>query len=314
LWNVGPVLLVILSTALLAVGLASSLRGGHAWSRRGAAGLVTVLLLVLLSAGFRTYPSSYDDRPSAVDFRLPLDGPVTVAWGGGALRVNHHVTTPEERWAYDLLVTADGVTHRRDGSALTDYYVYDRPVRAPAAGRVVAVQDGVPDAPPGRADRRGRGGNGVVLEVAPGQYLFLLHLRAGTIRVAAGQDVREGDVVGRVGSSGNSSEPHLHVHLQDTPEVGAGEGIPMYFAGYVVLNGGQKVRRGVPTGGMRDGRYTGQVITHDGAFSPGPSSPPGTAASRQGDTVARSVSSCRSLTPYDTGMDRGAKQSLSSQA
>ena len=261
LWNAGPVLLVILATALLAAGLASSLRGGRVWSPRSAAALATVFLLVMLSAAFRTYPSSHDGRPSSIEFRLPLDGPVTVAWGGGALRVNHHVTTPEERWAYDLLVTVDSVTHRGDGSAVSDYYAYDRPVRAPAAGRVVAVHDGDPDAPPGRAARRGRGGNGIVLEVAPGQYLFLLHFRAGTIRVAAGEDVRAGDTVGRVGNSGNSSEPHLHVHLQDTPEVGAGEGIPMHFANYVVLEDGRTIRRGIPHGGMRGGRYVGQTVS-----------------------------------------------------
>src|SRR5688572_14441417 len=136
LWKTGPLLLVILASVVLAAALLSSLRNRHSWSRRRAAGLAALSLLVMATGAYRTYPSSYDDKPSGVDFRLPLDGPVTVAWGGAAARVNHHVINPEERWAYDLLITVDGLTHRGSTMALTDYYVYDRPVHAPAAGRI----------------------------------------------------------------------------------------------------------------------------------------------------------------------------------
>jgi hypothetical protein len=260
LWKAGPILLVILASGLLAAALLSSLRSRHTWTRRRAAGLASLILLVMATGAYRTYPSSYDDKPSRVDFRVPLDGPVTVAWGGADARVNHHVINPEERWGYDLLVTVDGVTRRGSTMALTDHYAYDRPVHAPTAGRIVDVHDGDPDAPPGRADRLRRGGNRVVLEVAPDEYLFILHLKAGTIRVAPGQDVREGQIVGHVGNSGNSSEPHVHVHLQDTPEGGLGEGIPLYFSNYVVLDGGQTIRRGIPQGGVRGGAYVGDTI------------------------------------------------------
>lgn len=260
LWTLGPSLLVISAAALLAAALRSSSRSRHTWSRRRAAGLAALFLLVIATGAYRTYPSSYDDKPSVVDFRLPLDGPVRVAWGGPTARVNHHVSDPAERWAYDLLVTHDGVTHRGSAIALTDYYADDRHVHAPAAGRVIDVHDGDPDAPPGRADRKRRGGNRIVLEVAPGQYLFILHLKDGTIRVAPGQDVQQGQIVGHVGNSGNSSEPHVHVHLQDTPAPGLGEGIPFYFSNYVVLDGGQTIRRGIPQGGVRGGRYVGETI------------------------------------------------------
>jgi murein DD-endopeptidase MepM/ murein hydrolase activator NlpD len=260
LWMAGPISLVIVASMLLAAALLSSLRNRHTWSRRRAAWLAALFVLVMTTGAYRTYPSSYDDKPSRIDFRLPLDGPVTVAWGGADARVNHHVINPEERWGYDLLVTVGGLTHRGSTMALTDYHVYDRPVHAPAAGRVVDVHDGDPDAPPARADRVRQGGNRVVLEVATGQYLFILHLRAGTIRVAPGDDVREGEIVGHVGNSGNSSEPHVHVHLQDTREPGRGEGIPLYFSHYVLLDRGQRIRRGLPQGGMRGGRYVGDTI------------------------------------------------------
>ena len=56
-----------------------------------------------------------------VRFRLPLDGPVTVAWGGADTDVNYHAVMPDQRWAYDLLVTREGRTHRGDGTRLDDY-------------------------------------------------------------------------------------------------------------------------------------------------------------------------------------------------
>ena len=55
-------------------------------------------------AAFRTFPSSRDHRPSAVRFRLPLDGPVTVAWGGPTLDASYHAIMPDHRWACDLSV------------------------------------------------------------------------------------------------------------------------------------------------------------------------------------------------------------------
>src|SRR5688572_13172562 len=136
LWKAGPISLVILTSVLLAAAFWSSLRNRYTWSRRRAAGLVALFVLVMATGAYRTYPSSYDHKPSRVDFQLPLDGPVTVAWGGAEARVNHHVINPEERWGYDLLITVDGLTHRGSTMALTDYYVYDRPVHAPAAGRI----------------------------------------------------------------------------------------------------------------------------------------------------------------------------------
>jgi murein DD-endopeptidase MepM/ murein hydrolase activator NlpD len=208
---------------------------------------------------YRTFPSSYDHAPSNVDFRLPLDGPVTVAWGGPTAAVNYHVGIPAERWGYDLLVTQHGVSHRGPGTELRDFYAFDRPVRSPAAGRVIQVRDVDPDVPPGRANRSRGAGNHIVVEVAPSEYLFIAHLKAGTISVSSGQQVRRGDVVGRVGNSGNSSEPHVHLHLQDAPEAGAGEAIPLLFSDYV-LEDGTVVPRGTPEGGRRAGRYAGSIV------------------------------------------------------
>jgi murein DD-endopeptidase MepM/ murein hydrolase activator NlpD len=61
--------------------------------------------------------------------------------------------------------------------------------------------------------------------------------------------VQRGEVLGRCGNSGNSSEAHLHYHLQNTPEFNQGEGLPPQFQNYVA--DGQVVSRGEPIRGQK---------------------------------------------------------------
>jgi len=260
LWPWAPSTLMAAIALLLAGALISALRAGRTWTwYRGAAFAGTVMLVPSVTA-YLTYPSSYDDRPSRVAFQLPLAGPVTVAWGGPTHRVNYHVASPAERWAYDLLVTAGGRSVNGDPARLESYLAYGRPVLAPAAGTVVAVHDGDPDAPPGRPDRQRRAGNHVVLAVAPREYLVMAHLRAGSLTVRAGDRVQAGQVIGRVGNSGNTTEPHVHLHLQDEPTPDRGEGIPLFFSDYRVVPGAEVIPRGMPLGGQRRRRFRGQVV------------------------------------------------------
>ena len=67
-------------------------------------------------------------------------------------------------------------------------------------------------------------GNHVVLDLGSGEYALLAHLRRGSVRVRPGQRVRRGETLGRCGNSGNSSEPHLHFHVQDRPSSSARHG------------------------------------------------------------------------------------------
>ncbi len=261
IWYAGPIGLALVTAGLLAASLWSARRWKHGvnpWQLLGYAGLMTVIFTLPV---YDPYPSSYDDRPSRVAFRLPLEGPVTVAWGGPTADVNYHVFLPDQRWAYDLLVTRDGRTFRTDGVALEDYLAYGLPVYAPAAGTVFSALDGEPEVAIG-APRWGLAGvgNHVGIEVAPGEFLFVGHLQPGTVTVGVGDRVAAGQLLGRVGNSGNSSEPHVHLHLQDTPEPWFGEGIPFHFHGY--RHGGRLVARGMPRGGRGEGRYRAERIEH----------------------------------------------------
>src|SRR3546814_4096128 len=68
-----------------------------------------------------------------------------------------------------------------------------------------------------------------MLDLGHGEYAMLAHLRRGSVAVEAGQQVAAGDELGRCGNSGNTSEPPLHLHLQDAPKFGEGNGLPVFF-------------------------------------------------------------------------------------
>lgn len=261
LWDLGPTGLTVIAVLVMTYGLLRSVRARLVWTTGGAAGYACLMAVSAMPLAYTTYPSSRDHHPSEVQFRLPLDGPVTVWWGGPTREVNYHVFAPPERWAYDLLLAEDQRTFRGDGSALSDYYTYGRPVLAPAAGTVLAAHDGVPDTPIGeRGGWRNPCGNHVVIGVGSGEFLFLCHLQPGSVSVVAGESVVSGQPLGRAGNSGRSSQPHVHVHLQTTMDPHLGEGIPLRFHDYRA--GDRVIDRGIPTGGVRR-----QVVEHVGTRS-----------------------------------------------
>ena len=89
--------------------------------------------------------------------------------------------------------------------------------------------------------RLGRGanaviGNHVVIEHSPGEFSVYAHLKPGSLRVKAGERVRSGDYLAQVGTSGNSTEPHLHFHVCDSPDAMLCAGIPARFTGIEIAN------------------------------------------------------------------------------
>ena len=181
--------------------------------------------------------------------RLPFQGRWYVFWGGDTLQQNYHVNARDQRHAYDFLIVKQGSTHRGEGKQNQDYYAWGKPVLAPAPGTVVEAVDGVPDNAPGVMNPVQLYGNHVVLDLGRGEYAVLCHFMKGSLRVRPGQRVQAGQVLGLCGNSGNSSEPHIHFHLQDRAKLGAGAvGLPAFFVHYMA--DGRIVRQGVPVRGQ----------------------------------------------------------------
>ena len=183
--------------------------------------------------------------------RFPLAGTWFVAVAGtphGA----HRWALPEA-FAYDIVALGNGtLSFKNKGERFEDYYAYGAPVLAVADGTVLEVVSDQPEDPavlrrPGEsleayAARSGeiqqsllqRGdqaivGNFVLIDHGNGEYSVYAHLKPGKPVVQAGQRVTAGTQIGWLGSSGNSTEPHLHFHICDAPSTLHCAGIPPAF-------------------------------------------------------------------------------------
>ena len=74
-------------------------------------------------------------------------------------------------------------------------------------------------------------------------YVFLAHMKEGSIAVNTGGRVTTHQIIGRVGNSGNSDFPYLHVHIQDTPTINRGKGLDPVFRDMNVELSGQRFEK-----------------------------------------------------------------------
>jgi hypothetical protein len=200
---------------------------GSVW--KAGAGVVISLALLLVGGWALVMALAARGAPSAevMDIPNPL-GPSSylVAHGGRRALVNAHLKTldplserfrPWRGQSYALdLVGIDGLGLRARGVRPADptrYRIFGAPVFAPCAGRVMGTENGLPDLAVPRMDRENLLGNHVLLACG-GVVLVFAHLREGSVMVEEGEDVTPGQSLGEVGNSGNTSEPHLHIHAQ----------------------------------------------------------------------------------------------------
>ncbi|MEW5738393.1 MAG: M23 family metallopeptidase [Myxococcota bacterium] len=206
------------------------------------------------------YPATIEELGPGATVRLPSNETLRVVWGGDRLETNYHASTPDQRWAYDLLIEPYFVESKR----LEDFGCYGTQVVAPLAAKVHAVHDGEADGEPGvlAGDPSKALGNHVVLEVPQTGFLVLAHLQQGSVQVKEGEHVEEGQVLGRCGNSGNTREPHIHIHLQKQDPtrfpVNLAQGLPLFFRGHdgpPMPEGGVREEQGKPVA-------TGAVVRH----------------------------------------------------
>ncbi|WP_217235932.1 M23 family metallopeptidase [Streptomyces sp. AC555_RSS877] len=157
----------------------------------------------------------------------------------GLAAINGRFYVPQ-RFAIDWYrVGRRGQTWEGDPTQLTSYLSYRQPVVASAGGRVVDVQDGLPDQPPPLTPPtppiEETVGNHVTVEVAPGRYLLYAHLKPGSLTVREGDWVESGRVLALIGNSGNSSTPHLHFQVMTTAEPFPTDSPPFTFRHFRVL-------------------------------------------------------------------------------
>ena len=260
IFYLAPLLIGFLSILFLIIGIIRSFRKRPFFTRWRIAGFAVLILLCFSGSIYTSYPSSYDDKPSKVQFRLPVDSLISVGWGGAYEKINYHVIAPDQRWAYDLMGVKAGKTFSGDSTKLKNYFCYGQTILSPASGKVIDLFDTDPDMPIGVLGGGTKPvGNHIVIEVAPKEFLFICHFQPNSVKVKVGDTVEQGQILGLVGNSGNTTEPHIHIHLQDSKTQGFGEGIPLYFHHYTV--NGKYLEKGIPTGGFdEDENFTGQTV------------------------------------------------------
>jgi hypothetical protein len=214
------------------------------------------------------------DDPVVVE--LPLRGEWSVERTPADRIPSHGTDLLGQRYAYDLVRTdrrrglhvhpAGTLRWLLLGGRTRDCYGWGQPVHAAFDGLIVRAVDGVAERRwlhPVRESwsalkttvRFARGGldpaqlvGNHVIAATGGTYAVYAHLAPGSVAVAAGQRVRAGEVLARVGHTGNSTAPHLHFQLMDSADPLQASGIPSAFAAYLVEREGrwQPVERAIP--------------------------------------------------------------------
>ena len=143
-------------------------------------------------------------------------------------------------------------TWRGDRFDNSSYYAYGADILAVSDGIVSSTRDCIPDNLPGDDSRAIEitldtvAGNYVVVDSGDGRYSFYGHLQPGSLRADPGAEVRRGDVLGLLGNSGNSTEPHLHFHIGDADSPLRGEGLPYVFDSFFKVWGLRRRRMELP--------------------------------------------------------------------
>ncbi len=174
---------------------------------------------------------------NTTELQLPFKGEWTVIWGGDNKELNHHVESEAQKNAFDMVITNNkGISYKTDGKTNEDYYAFGKEIIAPAAAEVVLMVDGVKDNKPGELNPVYILGNTVIIKTGKNEYLFFAHFKQNSIQVKQGQKVNKGQLLGLCGNSGNSSEPHLHFHIQNKEDMNTATGIKCYFD-KIIVNG-----------------------------------------------------------------------------
>jgi hypothetical protein len=212
-------------------------------TRRELAGVVLTGVVAVFAAGLALYLlSGWRQPPHAIGLGFPLrGGTYLVVNGGGNQLINAHLGLKGERFRrwrgqnYGVdLVKLDGAGLRTRGILPRDparYAIFGEPIYAPCPGTVVRAEDGAEEMPPPQVDREHMAGNHVILECSS-VWILLGHMQNGSVRVRQGERVAAGQLVGRVGNTGNTGEPHLHIHAQRPGTAEAplsGQALPLVF-------------------------------------------------------------------------------------
>ncbi|WP_019241680.1 MULTISPECIES: M23 family metallopeptidase [Bacillus] len=178
--------------------------------------------------------SGYTTKDDAIELDFPLEnGTYYVGQGGNNVQINYHNAYPNQRYALDIVklnqfgIRAAGIYPKE----LDKYVIFGDELYSPCTGKVLEARDNLSDLTPPDTDIENVEGNYVKINCKAAD-VYIAHMQEGSVKVKEGQSVQKGQQIGLVGNSGNTSEPHLHIHAENN-----GEGVPIRFNGrFLVKN------------------------------------------------------------------------------
>jgi len=226
------------------------------------------------------------EKSVIIDF--PLRGEWVAPHTPGDKVPSHGTDALGQRFAYDFFRTDTNSTTKfykgskfkyfTIGIPIDKCYCYKEAVYSPVDGKVIVVKDGVKEPkrlnpirdllrvvwnsisitikaliiPVKKIKLHKYIGNYIIINFGE-IYAFFAHISPGSICVKEGQMIKKGDLLGLVGHTGNSTAPHLHFHLMDSPDLLTAKGIPCAFKKYDVLIDGewQSVKNHIPKSNQR---------------------------------------------------------------
>lgn len=189
---------------------------------------ISIVLILFFGTYNALIVKSYTVAEKGIELSFPLkNGTYYVGQGGNQVLMNYHQGHPGQKYALDIL-KLNTLGTRASGlypEELDKYQIFTEDLYSPCNGKVVNIQNGLPDLPPPKSDPENPEGNQVALLCENYDATVLLaHMQKGSIVVEKGEKVTTGQILGKVGNSGNTSEPHLHIHAEKN-----GKGVPITF-------------------------------------------------------------------------------------
>jgi hypothetical protein len=176
------------------------------------------------------------DYQTKTSLILPFKGTLMVSNGGRTPETNNH-NRPAEQGPQSMLYAYDfRLQHEETNKRLEEYEVFGKEVLAPANGKIIQVISGAIDVMPGERDRGVGVGNAIITDYGNGEFSLICHLKYNSIKVNVGDTVKQGEIIGLCGNTGNTSEPHIHFHLQDGPFMHKANALPTQFR-KIIVNG-----------------------------------------------------------------------------
>lgn len=170
---------------------------------------------------------------------LPFNGTLFVSNGGRTSETNNHVRPPDQGPQNQLYAYDFRTQNTEKLKKLKDFPVYGKKVLAPGDGIVTQVIDGSIDVQIGERDRSVGVGNAVITDHQNKEFSLICHFKHSSIKVKVGDKVKQGQVIGLCGNTGNTFQPHIHFNLQDGPLIHKAKALPAQFRN-IIVNGKEK--------------------------------------------------------------------------